>query len=355
MTQADFQVSGHAIVGRDLDLRPVRITVEEGVIREIAEISSPPPVWICPALFNAHTHLGDTVGMDMPWSGPLEDLVTPPGGLKHRLLKTSPRRTLREGMRASIGVMVRSGTAGFADFREGGEAGVRDLRAAAEGLPCRPVIFGRDGGQGIAEGLGIPSVRDFSDAEAAVSAARREGKLVAFHAGERDPLDIDGALALEPDLLIHCTHAEDRHLREIADRDIPVAICPRSNWILGVSSSRDHPPLERMLTFGVTLLLGTDNAMFVQPDLWAEMAFASTVYPIHPREILAAAIRGSGRFLSGGFIEEGSPARFLVINPAGSNLSFSRDPVASLVRRTGPSDIREKYLFSPDKYVTQPF
>ena len=76
--QADFQVTGQALVGRDLEIRPVRISVERGVIREIAEISSPAPVWICPALFNAHTHLGDTIGMDVPGRGPLEGLVTPP-------------------------------------------------------------------------------------------------------------------------------------------------------------------------------------------------------------------------------------------------------------------------------------
>lgn len=343
--RTDFEVAGHILVGRDLEIQPARISVEGGKIREIAGISSAPPVWICPALFNAHTHIGDTVGMEAPWSGGLEGLVTPPDGLKHRILRSIPRQVLVEAMRASIGVMARAGTRGFADFREGGEAGVRDLLEAAGDLPCRPVIFGRDGGERIAEGIGIASIRDCPDAEAAVSAARKDGKLVAFHAGERDSLDIDGALSNDPDLLIHCTHAEDAHLREIADRGIPVAVCPRSNWILGVSSSRAHPPIERMLDLGCTVLLGTDNAMFVQPDLWGEMAFVSTVYRIDPKEILSSAIGGSASFFSPAFIEEGSPARFLILDPAKSNLSFSRDPVESIVKRAGPSDIREKYLF----------
>jgi cytosine/adenosine deaminase-related metal-dependent hydrolase len=248
-------------------------------------------------------------------------------------------------MRASIGVMIRSGTMGFADFREGGADGVRALGEAAEGLPCRPVAFGRDGGEEIAEGLGIPSVRDSPGAGEAVARARRDGKLVAFHAGERDSLDIDGALVHDPDLLVHCTHATGVHLREIADRGIPVAICPRSNWILGVTGSPDHPPIRRMLELGITLLIGTDNAMFVQPDLWGEMAFVQTVYRIPPRAILAMAIRGS-RFLPGmTWIREGSPARFLVIDAGRSNLAWSRDPAASLVKRAGPPDVRERYLF----------
>jgi cytosine/adenosine deaminase-related metal-dependent hydrolase len=342
----DFEVTGQALLGRDLEIRPVRISVEGGKIREIAETGTPAPLWICPALFNAHTHIGDTAGMDLSWSGPLEGLVTPPEGLKHRILRSTPGQVLVDGMRASIGVMIRSGTMGFADFREGGEEGVRGLREAARGLPCRPVIFGREGGEAIAEGLGIPSIRDCAgDADAAVARAKKEGKLVAFHAGERDSLDIDGALVHDPDLLIHCTHAGDRHLREIADRGIPVAVCPRSNWTLGVSSSAAHPPIGRMLDLGCTVLLGTDNAMFVQPDLWGEMAFMSMVYRIDPREILRSAIGGSACFLSPSFIEEGSPARFLLLDPVGSNLSFSRDPLATLVKRAGPSDIREKYLF----------
>jgi len=343
--ETEFEVAGHALLGRDLEIRAARITVADGRVREIAEIAAAPPVWICPPLFNAHTHIGDTVGMDLPWSGPLEDLVTPPGGLKHRILEATPRPALVAAMRASIGVMARSGTAGFADFREGGRDGVRDLRRAAEGLPCRPVIFGRDGGERIADGIGISSIRDCPEAVKAVADARANGRLVAFHAGERDPHDIDEALTYDPDLLIHCTHAEDTQLREIADRGIPVAVCPRSNWVLGVSSSRAHPPIRRMLELGCTVLLGTDNAMFVQPDLWREMAFTSAVYQVDPTEILAMAVRGSECFLTPPYIGEGAPARFLVIDASGSNLSFSRDPVASLVKRAGPSDIRENYLF----------
>jgi cytosine/adenosine deaminase-related metal-dependent hydrolase len=341
----DFEVTGHVLAGRELGLLPARVSVEQGVIREIEELSSAPPAWILPALFNAHTHIGDTVGMDLPWQGSLEELVTPPDGLKHRILRDTPRPALVAGMRASIGVMVRSGTLGFADFREGGRDGVLALREAAEGLACRPVALGRDGGEEIAEGLGIPSVRDSPDAGEAAARARRNGKPVAIHAGERDALDIDGALACDPDLLIHCTHATDHQLREIADRGIPVAVCPRSNWTLGVASSAAHPPVRRMLDLGIPVLLGTDNAMFVQPDLWGEMAFLHTVYRIDPRVVLGMAIRGSEAFLSPSCIEPGSPARFLVIDAARSNLAASRDPAASLVKRAGPSDVRERYLF----------
>jgi len=343
--QTDFEVVGLALLGRDLEARPARITVEAGEIREIEELRSAPPLWILPALFNSHTHIGDTVAMDAPRAGSLEDMVAPPDGLKHRILRDTPRETLVAAMRATIGFMARAGTAGFADFREGGEDGVLALRQAAEGMPCRPVAFGRDGGERAGEGIGISSIRDCPGAEAGVARAHREGKLVAFHAGERDSLDVDGALALDPDFLVHCTHATDRQLREIADRGIPVVACPRSNRVLRVSSSPDHPPLGKMVDLGIMLLLGTDNAMFVQPDLWAEMAFTATVHRLDPKTILSAAIAGAELLLSPAYIAEGSPARILVLDPARSNLAYSRDPVASMVKRAGPSDIRDNYLF----------
>ena len=110
------------------------------------------------------------------------------------------------------------GTAGCADFREGGRKGVTALREAAEGLAFRPCIFGREGGEEIADGLGISSTRDIPDTDTLVAKAKRAGKKIALHAGERDAADVDAALTLDPDLLIHCTCATKKQLRECADR-----------------------------------------------------------------------------------------------------------------------------------------
>ena len=139
-------VSGQALIGEELALRPVDIVIESGIITAIEETTKAPRVWICPAFFNAHTHLGDTLAMDCGVKGDLASLVTPPDGLKHRLLAAASPQDLVRGMRVSIEGMIAGGTAGCADFREGGIAGVSGLREAAEGLPFRPIIFGRDGG-----------------------------------------------------------------------------------------------------------------------------------------------------------------------------------------------------------------
>jgi hypothetical protein len=159
-------------------------------------------------------------------------------------------------MRASMQAMIAGGTMGCADFREGGRSGVRALTEAVKGLPFRPIIFGREGGESIADGLGISSTRDVSGIEQQVAAARKAGKKIAFHAGERDADDVDDALSFDPDLIIHATHATKRQLRYCAERDIPIAVCPRSNWTLGVTSSDKRPPLTLMGELGALFFLG---------------------------------------------------------------------------------------------------
>ena len=326
-------ISGHALLGEELELTPADIHVRDGIITAIDERRRAPEVWICPALFNAHTHLGDTVAMDCGVTGNLVELVTPPDGLKHRLLAQASRPDLVAGMRASIEGMIAGGTAGCADFREGGSDGVAALVEASAGLPFRPVIFGRDGGERVADGLGVSSTRDVRDVENLVAAARKSGRMVAFHAGERDADDVDSALSFDPDLIIHATHATRKQLRTCADREIPIAVCPRSNWILGVTSSEKRPPLSLMGELGCTVYFGTDNVMFVLPDILSELAFAQTVYHQHPKSLLHAAVAGSVLSGSPFFIRPGAPAAIFTIDPVRSGMRFSRDPVASIVKR----------------------
>jgi cytosine/adenosine deaminase-related metal-dependent hydrolase len=339
MKKSSQIVSGQALVGEELALLPADIIIEDGTIAAIEENPRAPPVWICPALFNAHTHLGDTVAMDCGVTGDLAALVTPPDGLKHRLLRAASRQDLIAGMRASITGMIAGGTAGCADFREGGTAGVTALQESSSGLPFRACIFGRDGGEMIAGGLGISSTRDVPDLERIVSAARRAGKMIAFHAGERDAGDVDTALAFDPDLIIHATHATKKQLRHCAENEIPLVVCPRSNWTLGVTSSSRHPPIRLMEALGCTVYLGTDNVMFVPPDMFGEMAFMSTVYTTNPAAILRSAVGGSALTGSPFFIKAGARANLFMINPEKTALQFSRDPVASIIKRASFNSI----------------
>jgi cytosine/adenosine deaminase-related metal-dependent hydrolase len=346
MGSREMVIEGRALIGEELLELNVAIAVEQGIVRSIEELTSPVIPWIIPALFNAHTHVGDSVAMDIPISGPLEAMVTPPFGLKHRILEQTPEDELIQGMRATIGFMAGTGTAGFADFREGGPQGVRALETASAGLHCRPVILGREGGELVSDGAGISSVRDVPEIESIVRTVRSSGKLLAFHAGERDPGDVDAALSFAPDLLVHCTHATRKQLRQIAEEGIPIAVCARSNWIFGLTESARQPPLQEMVDLDCRIVLGTDNCMTVQPDLWREMSFLSTVYRVPPGLILKAAVSGSQLTGKTYFIREGAPANFMVIDPAGSNLWLSRDLKRTLVTRAGSSNIVKKVISS---------
>lgn len=339
MKKRSQSLSGQVFLGEELDIVPADIHIEDGIITAIEENASAPQRWIVPALFNAHTHLGDTVAMDCGVTGDLTALVTPPHGLKHRLLAQASRADLVAGMRASMEGMIAGGTHGCADFREGGKAGVAALEEAGHGLPFRAVIFGREGGEQVADGLGISSTRDVRDVDRLVADARKAGRKIAFHAGERDAGDVDAALAYEPDLIIHATHATKKQLRFCADHEIPVAVCPRSNWILGVTSSDKRPPLSLMGELGCTVWFGTDNVMFVPPDMLAELAFASVVYKQNPKSLLHAAVAGSALTGSTSFIRAGARASLFVLDPATSAMRFSRDPVVSLIKRAQSGQI----------------
>jgi cytosine/adenosine deaminase-related metal-dependent hydrolase len=326
-------LSGLALIDEELALRPVDIVIDEGRITAIDERTRAPPIWICPAFFNAHTHLADTVAMDCGSTGDLDSMVTPPDGLKHRLLAATTSANLIAAMRASVTGMIRSGTFGCADFREGGRNGVRALQTAVTGLDFLPVIFGREGGEEIADGLGVSSTRDVEGVEQQVAAARNAGKRIAFHAGERDNEDVDAALSFEPDLLIHMTHATKKQIRACAEQEIPIAVCPRSNWVLGVTASTRYPPLKMMLELGCTVMLGTDNVMFVPPDMFSEMAFTSTIYKLDPKAVLRSAVAGSRFAGAPFFIRKGARAALFTLDPTHSALAFSHDPLASIVKR----------------------
>ncbi|GAB7015858.1 amidohydrolase family protein [Methanogenium cariaci] len=321
-------------MGDDFDERNVRIVVADGVITHIEEIDRVPDQWIVPGFFNAHTHLGDTVAMDVDAAGSIGDLVAPPDGLKHRILRASSPRLCVEAMAASIRTMAQTGTWGFADFREGGIPGVEYLQQANTDCSLDAVIFGRDGGESVGAGLGVSSSRHYGEElTKIIERARADGKQIAFHAGEKDSRDVDAALAFDPDMLVHCTHVTPAQIRRIADAGIPVVICPRSNWRLGVTSSNQNPPVHAMLEAGVELWLGTDNVMFVQPDMAAEMAFCHYVYHIDAPTILKMATGGAQIVDRNYSLIKDHDARFTRYNMARSNAGFSKNILNTIITR----------------------
>ncbi len=145
-------------------LRPVDIIIENGIITAIEDTARAPGIWICPAFFNAHTHLGDTVAMDCGVNGDLAALVTPPDGLKHRLLAETSRRDLVRGMQAEHGRNDRRRCwqgvqiSAKEELRESLHSGRQQT-----GCPSARSSSGVTGAREIADGLGISSTRDIAE------------------------------------------------------------------------------------------------------------------------------------------------------------------------------------------------
>ena len=367
----EYLLSGSILCGDDFEVVEGYICISDGVITDVCE--EPGPVdarahgIVVPCFVNAHTHIGDSVLKD-PRVADLASLVQPPDGLKHRVLRTTGMYDLVRAMRASIRDMAATGTCAFADFREGGLRGVQALQQAASCAPVDAVIFGRPAGAGgdgdgaysradadmggltdlkdeigsilgCAGGIGISSTNDYKDGVAAAIAehARKCGGRFAIHAGELDSTDIRDALTLNPDLLIHLTHASADDLYQVSDHDIPVAVCLQSNLLTRVGI----PPVEAMFAAGVTVAAGTDNVMFNSVDMFAEMRFLSSVFTLSEQQVLGMCTR-SGALALGlncGIIEMGADANVMVLDKDSYNLVGARNILRSVVRRARAGDI----------------
>ncbi|MFO7967500.1 MAG: amidohydrolase family protein [Archaeoglobaceae archaeon] len=283
----------------------------------------------CPSFFNSHIHLGDSHLKDPPPMS-LEELVGP-GGYKFR---HSTSDSAEQAIVSSIEIARSSGTSALADFREGGVEGLEILKSADRVGVCYPLARPstlEEGEKLVADnytaGLSLSSVRDHE--ESFIDQIRRvvkaENKIFAIHAGERDSHDVERALSLEPDLLVHMNMATRSQLKEAMDRNIPIVSCLRSNSFFDLLNLENY----RMLLDYHNWLLGTDNVMLASPSLLNEMAFASYLLQ-NDKEVIKAAFRGFSVF--------DSDPDMLVFNKK-KNLAYTLSPISSVVKRVKKEDI----------------
>lgn len=335
-------LEGTVLHGRNFEPVEGRVVVEDGTIAEVEQTSVDSTDIILPAFVNAHTHIGDSIAKEAGAGLSLDDLVAPPDGLKHRLLRQASAAEKITAMRRSLRYMQTGGTAAFLEFREGGVDGIDAIQQALGGLEVEGVIFGRESeaAMKIADGFGASGARD-GDFDYLRNATRKADKLFGIHAGERDATDINPALDLAPDFLVHVVHPEPIHLERIEDRSIPVVVCPRSNLVTGVGV----PPVRALLD-RTTVALGTDNVMLNSPSMFREMEFttkltdASAVEVLRMATVNAADIAG----LNCGLVEPGRDAKLLVLDGDSDNLCGARDLVRAVVRRAGHADVKRVVL-----------
>lgn len=282
-------------------LRQGRVRVD-GAGRVQAIEDDPEPVdvegLVVPAPVNAHTHLADHAARGLAEGKSLEEAVAPPDGAKHVFLREADDAELVESFAAGLAEVDESGARAAIDFREGGPEGARVAwRAATEetveltvlGRPSTPEAFEEEADTlaRTVDGLGISGLndqpREVSQEQAAW--AREQGKHLALHLSEGEREDVDAALALEPDLLVHGTFFTDADARALAEAGVPVVACPRANAVFD-----NRPPVEAFHEAGLDWHIGTDNAMFHEADVWAEVALlARREIDVPPEALLRAA------------------------------------------------------------------
>jgi cytosine/adenosine deaminase-related metal-dependent hydrolase len=249
---------------------------------------NPPEKPICkgliiPKLVNIHTHIGDSFvkGKNIELPKNIDKLVAPPNGLKHKLLKNASDEEIINGMKNSIYKMIKNGTSLFCDFRENGIKGINLLKTAVNNCNISSVILSRPNDLDFNEneiklllensdGFGISGISDwdFSKLEKISKFAKKKGKIFAIHASEHTREDINLILDLKPDFLVHMLQANESDLSLVKENDIPIVICPRSNFFF-----RLRPNVTLMKKIGVNILIGTDNAMLNSPNIIEEILF----------------------------------------------------------------------------------
>ena len=223
---------------------------------------------IVPGLIDMHTHLGDHGARgDLPPH--LEDAVFP-GGVKSRFLEKTTKAGLVRSIAASL-EELRPGVTRILDFREGGLKGLEALQGAVgKGGPVVHALGRPTSGEDPmavlqnSAGFGLPCLEP--GLEGLRSMARKHGKVFSLHVSELFRDDMDRALDLGPDLMVHMVAGTSDEWAALSDEGIPVAVCPRSNSAFSIDV-----PLKAMMDSGLMMGLGTDNSMNVRQDMFREM------------------------------------------------------------------------------------
>jgi len=347
---------GLLLEGRELEPRwNVHVEVRDGVIAHVgsgflpkaANVVDLRPGVLMPPLVNAHLHAFDYAFQEAGLELALGELVSWPHGLKHRLLRQLAQRDLEGAAFKVLSELRSQGVCASIIFCELGARGVSAAREAARRASAQAVLLGRpEEGGGVADvlaqadGLGLDSPLRYgaSELEALGRSCEERGLLKATHVAEdrrsRELGDLELALEhLRPDLVVHGVHLSEEDLAALAERRVSLVACPRSNMFFGVGL----PPIAKAVRAGVNLLLGTDNAGWVEPDVWREMEAAYNVARLQggvdPREVLKAATVNASALGVGAAVEEGSRARFIVLDGSKLGVEGTHNVYATIVKR----------------------
>ncbi len=372
--------NGLVLYGAKMEPIKANILIEDNLIVEVSPHASggkkidAKGCIVSPSLINSHVHLGDSVAKDIGDGEPIDKIVKPPDGLKHKLLAKASPQEIISSMRNSLQEMFQTGTTTLVDFREGGIDGISLIKKAGEGIPLRKIILGRHNSffkpfpvplnpefkeeirenameiLSSSEGIGLSGFGEINDEVVKIitETCAQENKISAIHVAEYEEVqknsikatgktEVERAIFNNFNILIHVNSPLNSDISLLRNKQKSVVCCPRSNGALSVGI----PPIKDMWDMGINLLLGTDNLMFNSPNMFREMEYALKVtrgyykeyFP--PVEILKMATVNAGQALNLdiGCIEEGKLADIMLVE------QLSDDPILSLINRTESKNI----------------
>jgi cytosine/adenosine deaminase-related metal-dependent hydrolase len=376
-------------------------TIQQISLRAPCQMIDQGALVIIPGLYNSHTHMGDSCLPDGATGMTLEEGFFRPNGYKYRELAKRSEEEHLFHMTNHLHYMARTGMIAHIDFREQGVYGSQLLRQAAEktgidsiilgqfdSLPFTAVELQQNSTQlsvaamaelqailSVADGFSESTMNDLTD-RAWVQIreiTQQRNKFRAIHCLENDAYrsesfaitgrgDLERAIELyQPDLIIHATVANDEEINLLSTNYTNVVLNPRANANLGLPL----PPIAKLIRSNANLLLGTDNGLLNSPNLFSELDFTYKVAKsqfgdaIHPdpRIILKMVTSNIGTFFGDnarGYLAEGLPADFVVLNFNQPHLRASRNILASIVTRVTPDDVistvrQGRYLYHAEK------
>lgn len=362
------------LYGENMDAVKSNILIEDDKIVEVSQNASGGRIVdasgciVAPCLINSHIHMGDSVAKDAGDGQPINKIVKPPDGIKHRILNETPPEKLVESMRESMNYMLETGTTTFVDFREGGFEGVELIDEASRDIPIRKIVLGRHDSfldpevetsavkkttkklLKSCDGIGLSGFGEIRDdvAIAITDTCKKYGKISSIHAAEYHEVqekslrttgntEVQRALKTGFDLLVHLTSPIDNDLKFTGLNGVPVVSCPRSNGALSVGI----PPIKEMIDNNIDVLLGTDNVMFNSPNMFQEMEYALKVTRglyrayVSPVDVFKMATVNAAKALNldTGWIQEGKVADLMIVKLTSEN------PVLSLINRAESKNI----------------
>ena len=168
---------------------------------------------------------------------------------------------------------------------------------------------------------------------------------------------------LGPDLLCaHCVEVTGEEIALLAERDVPVAHCPRSNALLGCGIA----PLAELRAAGIRVGLGTDSpASTPSFDVFEEMRTAISMARARerrPEALLAAdalrlatleAARALRLDAEVGTLTPGKRADLAIVSLAGSPYHPVEDPAAAVVFGGSPERVLETIVDGQTRYASE--